>query len=196
MTILKLPFTDHSWFSKYMEWSQWIPDSLFSIESIEFSKEFHIPEGCLQVTHDIYLYAKEFSLFVVDFTVSFCAKWSEVARSCLTLCDPIDCSLPGPSICGIFQARVLTGLSFPSPGDLPNPGIEHRSPTLYTDALPSEPPGKSIFCAKNSYIEKISLWEMVSLSNLPKYYPYIPDGRRRERKRLWLYKYKHFFTTS
>ena len=35
-----------------------------------------------------------------------------------------------------------SGLPFPSPGDLPNPGIEPRSPTLQTDALPSEPPGK------------------------------------------------------
>ena len=31
---------------------------------------------------------------------------------------------------------------FPSPGDLPNPGIEPRSPALQADALPSEPPGK------------------------------------------------------
>jgi len=32
---------------------------------------------------------------------------SEVAQPCLTLSDPMDCSLPGPSIHGIFQARVL-----------------------------------------------------------------------------------------
>ena len=32
---------------------------------------------------------------------------SEVAQSCLTLCDPLDCSLPGSSVHGIFQARVL-----------------------------------------------------------------------------------------
>ena len=32
---------------------------------------------------------------------------SEVAQSCPTLSDPVDCSLPGASICGIFQARVL-----------------------------------------------------------------------------------------
>ena len=32
---------------------------------------------------------------------------SEVAQSCLTLCDPMDCSLPGSSIHGILQARVL-----------------------------------------------------------------------------------------
>ena len=34
-------------------------------------------------------------------------KWSEVAQSCPTLCDPMDCSLPGSSTHGIFQARVL-----------------------------------------------------------------------------------------
>ena len=34
-------------------------------------------------------------------------KESEVAQSCLTLCDPMDCSLPGSSIHWIFQARVL-----------------------------------------------------------------------------------------
>ena len=34
------------------------------------------------------------------------------------------------------------GLPFPSPGDLPNLGIEPRSPTLQADALPSEPPGE------------------------------------------------------
>ena len=34
-------------------------------------------------------------------------KWSEVAQSCPTLCDPMDCSLPGFSVHGIFQARVL-----------------------------------------------------------------------------------------
>jgi len=35
------------------------------------------------------------------------AQWSEVAQSCPTLCDPMDCSLPGSSIHGIFQARIL-----------------------------------------------------------------------------------------
>ena len=34
-------------------------------------------------------------------------KWSEVTQSCPTLCDPMDCSLPGSAVRGIFQARVL-----------------------------------------------------------------------------------------
>ena len=38
-----------------------------------------------------------------------------------------------------------SGLPFPSPGVLPNPGIEPGSPALYTDTLPSEPPGTSLF---------------------------------------------------
>ena len=38
-------------------------------------------------------------------------KWSEVAQSCPTLCDPIDCSLPGSSVHGIFQAIVLEWIS-------------------------------------------------------------------------------------
>ena len=67
---------------------------------------------------------------------------SEIAQSCPTLCNPMDCSLPGSSIHGIFQARVLEWIAIPSPGDLPNPGIKPGSPALQADALPSEPPGK------------------------------------------------------
>ena len=60
--------------------------------------------------------------------------------SCLE--NPMDCSLPGSSIHGIFQARILEWVAISSPGDLPNPGIEPRSPSLQADTLPSEPPGK------------------------------------------------------
>ena len=54
----------------------------------------------------------------------------------------MDCSLSGSSVHGIFQARVLEWIANPSPGDLPDPGIEPGSPTLQADALLSEPPGK------------------------------------------------------
>ena len=66
---------------------------------------------------------------------------SEVTQSCPTL-DPVDCSPPGSSIHGILQARIWSGLPFPSPGDLPEPEIEPRSPALRADTLTSEPPGK------------------------------------------------------
>ena len=58
------------------------------------------------------------------------------------LCDPMDCSPPGSSDHGILQARILEWVAFPSPGDLPNPGMEPGSPPLQTDSSPSEPPGK------------------------------------------------------
>ena len=71
-------------------------------------------------------------------------KESEVVQSCLTLCDPMDCSLPGFSVHGIFQARVLEWVViFFSRGSSPtqglNPGHLHCRQML----LPSEPPGKS-----------------------------------------------------
>ena len=68
-------------------------------------------------------------------------KETEVAQSCPTLCDPMDCCLLGTSIHEIFQARVLEWVPFPSPGDLPDPGIKPGFPALQADALPSEPPG-------------------------------------------------------
>ena len=46
-----------------------------------------------------------------------------------------------PSI-GFSRQEYWSGLPFPSPGDLPDPGIKPRSPTLEADALTSEPPGK------------------------------------------------------
>ena len=50
-----------------------------------------------------------------------------VVQSCLTLCNPMDCSLPGVSVHVILQARVLEWVAMPSPGDLPDPGIEPGS---------------------------------------------------------------------
>ena len=41
-----------------------------------------------------------------------------------------------------FRQEYCSGLPFPSPGDLPDPGIKPGSPALQADALPSEPPGK------------------------------------------------------
>ena len=51
-----------------------------------------------------------------------------------------------PPSLGFSRQEYWSGLPFPSPGDLPNPGIEPRSPVLQADALPSEPPGKLDFC--------------------------------------------------
>ena len=79
----------------------------------------------------------------MDSWLSLCTPVCAVAQSCLTLCDPVDCSPPGSSIHGIPQARVLEwGSCFLPPGDPPDPGIKNVSPALQVDSLLSEPPGK------------------------------------------------------
>ena len=57
-----------------------------------------------------------------------------VAQPCPTLCDPMDCSLLGSSVHGILQARILEWVTFPSAGDLPDPGIKPGSPALQADS--------------------------------------------------------------
>ena len=65
----------------------------------------------------------------------------------LSRCDPMDYSPPGFSIKGIFQERILNGVPFPPPRDLPDPGIKPESPVspaLQADSLPLEPLGKPL----------------------------------------------------
>ena len=67
-----------------------------------------------------------------------------VAQSCLILYNPMDDSLPASSVHRIFQREEhWSGLPFPSPGDLADPGIKPRSPALQAHSLPSELRGKS-----------------------------------------------------
>ena len=69
------------------------------------------------------------------------------SQSCSTLCNPMDCSLPGYSVHEILQAKILSGLPFPTPGDLPDPGIEPMSlvsPELAGRFFTIAPPGKLI----------------------------------------------------
>ena len=54
----------------------------------------------------------------------------------------MDWSLPGSSVCGNCQAKILEWLPFPSPGDLPDPGIKPTSPALGSIFFTTEPPGK------------------------------------------------------
>ena len=91
---------------------------------------------------------------LLNFSVSLFIRWDDrstfvfkmqkahravkvlVAQSCLTLCDPMDYSLPGSSVHGILQVRILEWVV------IPDPGIKPGSPTLQADSLLFEPPGK------------------------------------------------------
>ena len=64
---------------------------------------------------------------------------AQLLQSCQTLCDPMDCGLPGSSIHGIFQARILEWVALSFSGDLPDLGIEPASAVataLQVDSLP------------------------------------------------------------
>ena len=71
--------------------------------------------------------------------------------SYVLLCNPIDCSPPGSSVYGISQQEYWGGLPFPSPGDLPDPRIEPRSPVSPAGGFfTSEPPRKPSLQKLNS----------------------------------------------
>ena len=57
-----------------------------------------------------------------------------VAKSHLTLATPWTVACPAPLSLGFSRQEYWSGLSFPSPGDLPDPGIEPRSPALQADS--------------------------------------------------------------
>ena len=61
------------------------------------------------------------------------------------LATPWTVAYQAPPSMGFPRQEYWSGLPFPSPGDLPNPGIEPGSPALQADALPSEPPRKPNF---------------------------------------------------
>ena len=67
-----------------------------------------------------------------------------VTQSCLTPCDPMDCSPPALLSMESCKQEYWSGLPFPSPGDLPDAGIKTRSPVLQADSLPSESQGSPV----------------------------------------------------
>ena len=75
-----------------------------------------------------------------------------------------------PLCMGFSRQEYWSGLPFPSPGDLPDPGIELWSPALQADSLPTETPGKPL--TKLEYKKAIDMtlliW-LLFLRNLPRY---------------------------
>ena len=65
-----------------------------------------------------------------------------VTKSCLTLATPWTVACQVPPTMGFSRQEYWSGLPFPTPGDLPNPRIEPRSPALQADSLLTEPLGK------------------------------------------------------
>ena len=114
--------------------SYFIEKNLYLSHSIVFLYFFAF------ITEEGFLISLCYSLeLCIQMGLSF--LFSFAFQSCLTLCNPMDCSPPGSSFMGFSRQEYWSGLPFPSPGDLPNPGIEPGSPALQADSLPSAPPG-------------------------------------------------------
>ena len=94
-----------------------------------FTRKLNFPANYTQ-TSSTYISLK--------YTMPDCAH----IQLCPALCDPLDNSLPGSSVHGIFQQEYWSRLPFPPPGDLPNPGIKSASTAWQVDSLSFESSGK------------------------------------------------------
>ena len=91
------------------------------------------------------------------------------AKSCPTLETPWSVAHQALLSMGILQARILEWVAMSSPsGDLPNPGIERRSPALQSDSLLSEPPGEpkntgmgSLSLLQKNFLTRESSWGLL-----------------------------------
>ena len=102
------------------------------LERREKSRNLYLP--ILVVCKELYIKIISFFPYVKVKSLShvrlFVTPWTVTYQATLTM--------------GFSRQEYWSGLPFPSPGDLPDPGIEPRSPALQADTLPSEPPGKPI----------------------------------------------------
>ena len=112
-----------------MSTSDKIHSSVYKFSSISFLRL------CLSL-YLLYTTLSHVRLFVTPWTVAYLA----------------------PPSMGFSRQEYCSGLPFPSPGDLPEPGIKPRSPTLQTDDLPSEPTGKSYYVLKDDNYIAVSLY--------------------------------------
>ena len=86
------------------------------------------------------------------------------AQSCPSLCDRMDCGLPGSFGQWRFsRPEYWSGLPCPPPEDLPNPGIKPRSPPLKVDSLLSEPLRKLLEYYKMIHLEIVFQFKTVSI---------------------------------
>ena len=90
------------------------------------------PTGTTTLVQDVQGYPMQYDLVTIrlEITLAFTKRLNYgtstqqtvcFAQLCLTLCDPMDCSLPGSSIHGIYQARILGWIAIPPPGGSSRP---------------------------------------------------------------------------
>ena len=112
----------------------------------------------------------------LNWTDRLCVCVCSVAQSCLTLCDPMGFNPPGSSVHGSLQARILGCVAIPTPGVLPNPGIE-------TESLVSPALAGSFFTLCHFWSPQLSaIWNTPkNETNRPSPLPHkLPDSNQRK----------------
>ena len=141
----------------YSTWNS--PGQNTGVGSLSFPHEIFPTQGlnpglphCRQILHQL----NHFALQLKVKQCKLAMKWSEVKviQSWLFVTPQTIQSM------GFSRPEYWSGYPFPSPGDLPSPGIEHRSPSLQMDSLPAEPQGKP----KNTGVGILSLLQRIFLT--------------------------------
>ena len=89
-----------------------------------------------------------------------------VTQWCPTLATPWTVALQAPLSMGFPKQEYWSGLPFPSPGDLPNPGIESGPPELQVDSLPNEPLGSPVLSCDH-FIDVETEAQIAVISEIP-----------------------------
>ena len=97
----------------------------------------------LNCPQDIRLLPKRFTATICTF-IHFCCYCYSVVQSCLTICDPTDCSLQAALSMGFLRQEYWSRLPFPSLEVLPELEIEAVSPAFAERFFTTEPPGKPL----------------------------------------------------
>ena len=114
-------------------------DSIFLIPLLHWTKLQFKSHDCAFISTNIYIY-----IYTHTHTHTHTYIHTRVHACCLSMMslgDPMDLAHQAPLSMKFSKQEYWSGLPFPSPEDLLNPGIEPRSPALQADSLPSESPG-------------------------------------------------------
>ena len=113
--------------------------------SLVVEDSFHCPDNITSYISFPLFHFSFLSFLLLFFLSKFLWKYNVYRKVCCCLVVkscPTLCNLPGSSVCGILQARILDWVAIPSPGDLPNPEIEPSLPHV-GKFFTIEPPWKS-----------------------------------------------------
>ena len=135
-------YWNQSWIETWVSW--WVIHC-----TVEFARIMARLEGGEQVS----TFFPRMSILYVCFSI----KWVKLLSRVPLFRTPWTIAYQAPPSMGFSRQGYWSGLPFPTPGYLPDPGMEPRSPALQADTLPSEPLGKVHYCPVNTFFSTLFL---------------------------------------